>query len=114
MPLKLDVGWNTKLEASAGVRGAPATTGVPSALVSTPWLARGKVATDTETTVPSGSVPDKLTAMSPPSSAPVTGVTTPTGDAFGVIGVPKLLSPNLSSSRAGAGSSVTLPSVSYS
>ena len=79
-PLKSGVGTNTKVAACATEIGVPATTGVtPSAKYSTPSDAVGRTVTVTVCTVPSTSVPTRLTAMLVVSSVPVDVLATAMG-----------------------------------
>ena len=72
VPVKFAAGVKTSVAAWAAVTGVPATTGVvPLARKSTPSLAGGSVVMVTKSTVPSGSVPVRSTAMVGASSAPL-------------------------------------------
>ena len=64
VPLKLVAGTNTRFAASAAGIGVPAVTGVvPSGMYSTPSPTGGRLVTVTKSTVPSTSVPVRLTGM---------------------------------------------------
>ena len=82
VPLKFGAGLKIKPAACAGVSGVFASTGVvPSAKYSTPCKTLGNVGTVTLTTVPSTSVPAKLTAIGV-SSPPVAVVAVAWGGSF--------------------------------